>query len=126
MLTRFPKISSARQIVILAGLLVVTYIFWIGPERFFIESFGTWLLSPAIYPRLLPDPWKGWLLKALVFAPWSGLLVQAVPVLMLLAACGAAAAAILKNSILLAMGLTLTVFSVYHCLQPLGITWFTD
>ena len=120
-----PAIWTARRIVALTGILVVLYLAWIGPERFYFESFGTWIVSPAIYPRLLPLPWRGWLLKILVGAPWSGLILQAVPVLMLLGALAAAMVSIAKDSAILAcaaLGLTGIVFGVYHFLQPFGIT----
>jgi len=120
-----PAIWSARRIVALTGILIVVYVAWVGPERFYFESFGTLIVSPAIYPRLLPLPWKGWLLRVLVGAPWTGLFLQAVPVLMLLGAMAAAIVSIAKDSVLLAfaaLGLTGIVFGVYHLLQPLGIT----
>jgi len=111
--------------VALTGILVVIYLSWIGPERFWIESSGTWILSPSIYATLLPSPWKAWLIRVLVCAPWSGFVLLAVPVVLLLGAFGAAVVAFAKNSILLAcvaMGLTGLVFGVYHLLQPFGIS----
>lgn len=120
-----PAIWSARRIVALTAILVFLYMAWIGPERFCFESLGTLVVSPAIYPRLLPSPWKGWLLHMLVGAPWTGLILQAVPVFMLLGALGAATVALAKDSIILAcaaLGLTGIVFGVYHFLQPLGMT----
>lgn len=120
-------IWTARRIVALTGILVALYLAWIGPERFYLESFGTWIVSPAIYTRLLPSPWKGWLLRVLVGTPWTGVFLQAVPVLMLVGALAAAMISIAKDSVLLAcaaMGLTGLVFGVYHFLQPLGITLY--
>lgn len=124
-MNRNPASWNARRIVALTGILVVCYVVWIGPQRFYFESFGTWIISPVIYPRLLPAPWKGWLLRILVGTPWTGLVLQAIPVLMLLGAFAAALVAIAKDSAILAcaaLGLTGTVFGVYHFLQPLGIT----
>ena len=120
-----PAIWTARRIVALTGVLVVLYLAWVGPERFYFESFGTLIVSPAIYPRLLPPPWQGWLLRVLVGAPWTGLILQAAPVLMLLGAMAAALVSVAKNSVLLAcaaLGLTSIVFGAYHFLQPFGIT----
>jgi hypothetical protein len=120
-----PAIWSAQRIVVLTAILVVLYTLWIGPERFCYESFGTLIVSPAIYPRLLPIPWKGWLLNVLIGAPWTGLILQAIPVFMLLGAFGVAMVSLAKDSIILAcaaLGLTGLVFGVYHFLQPLGIT----
>lgn len=116
---------TARRIVALTAVLVVGYMAWVGPQRFYFESFGTLIVSPAIYPRLLPSPWKGHLLKILVGTPWTGFILQAIPVLMLLGALAAALVAIAKDSALLAcgaMGMTGIVFGVYHFLQPFGIT----
>lgn len=126
---RSPAIVTAKSIVALTCFLVVFYLLWVGPERFYYESFGTWIVSPAIYPRLLPVPWSGWLLKILLHAPVTCLFLQAVPVLMLVGACAAGAISISKNSRLLActsLGLTGIVFGVYHWLQPMGITlgWY--
>lgn len=122
---RSPTIWTAKSIVALTCFLVVFYLLWVGPERFYYESFGTWIVSPAIYPRLLPAPWSGWLLSILLHAPLAGFFLQVVPVLMLAGACAVAAISIPKNSRLLActsMGLTGIVFGVYHWLQPMGIT----
>jgi hypothetical protein len=116
---------TARCIVALTGVFVVLYLAWVGPERFWIESSGTWILSPAIYTTLLPSPWKEWLIRILVYAPWTGLVLLAVPVVLLLGAIGAAVVAVVKNSLLpacAAMGLTGLVFGVYHILQPLGFS----
>ena len=120
-----PAIWTARRIVALTGIFVVLYLVWVGPERFCFESFGTLVVSPAIYPRLLPLPWSGWLLRVLLGVPWTGLVLQAVPVLMLLGALAAAMVSIAKDSALLAcaaLGLTGIVFGVYHFLQPFGMT----
>ena len=120
-----PAIWTARRIVALTGILVVLYLAWVGPERVYYESFGTLIVSPVIYPRLLPTPWKGWLLRVLFGVPWTGLVLQAVPVLMLLGALAAAVVSIAKDSALLAcaaLGLTGIVFGAYHFLQPFGMT----
>jgi len=119
------SIFGARRIVALTGILVVLYLSWVGPERFWIESSGTWILSPSIYATLLPSPGKAWLIRVLVYAPWTGLVLLAAPVVLLLGALGAAVVAFIKDSILLAcvaMGLTGLVFGAYHLLQPLGFS----
>lgn len=118
-------IWTARRIVALTGILVVLYLSWVGPERFWIESSGTWILSPSIYATLLPLPCKAWVIRILVCAPWTGFVLLAVPVVLLLGAFGAAVVAVVKNSLILAcvaMGLTGLVFGVYHLLQPLGFS----
>lgn len=116
---------TAKHTVAATCCLVAGYLVWIGPERFYIESYTTLIVSPAIYPRLLPAPWKGWLVSTLVYYPWTCLVLQAVPVLMLVAAFAAGVLSLLKNSLLLAgafLGLTFVVFFVYHFLQPFGMT----
>lgn len=120
-----PEIWTARSVMALTLSLLVLYLFWVGPERFYIESFGTWIISPVIYPRLLPSPWRTQLIKVLVYAPWTSFILQSIPVLLLLGATTAAVVSIVKDSLILAclaMGLTGLVFGVYHCLQPLGIS----
>ncbi|MFZ4775659.1 MAG: hypothetical protein ACOYM3_09865 [Terrimicrobiaceae bacterium] len=120
-----PDIWTARSVTALTLSLLIFYLFRVGPERFYIESFGTWIISPVIYPRLLPSPWNAMLIKVLVYAPWTSFILQSIPVLLLLGATTAAVVSIVKDSLVLAclaMGLTGLVFGVYHCLQPLGIT----
>lgn len=123
-----PEMWTAKSVIMITGSLLALYLIWVGPERFYIESFGTWIISPVIYPRLLPSPWKAMLIKVLVYAPWTSLILQAIPLLLLLGAATAAVVSILKDSLALAclaMGLTLLIFGVYHFLQPLGITLVT-
>ena len=82
-------------------------------------------MSPSIYTRLLPAPWNAWLLRSLLHAPWTCVVVLAIPFVMVFFAVGVAAVAVVKNSMLLALAaLLLTGFlvGVYHFLQPLGIT----
>ncbi len=122
---RSQDIWTARRVLALTGMLLAFYLFWVGPERFYIESFGTWIISPVIYSRILPAPWKAMLIKMLVFAPWTSLILQSIPVLLLLGATAAAVFSIVKDSLALAclcMGTTGLVFGVYHYLQPLGIS----
>ena len=116
---------TPRRVVALTGLLVVLYLLWVGPERFVIESSGTWVVSPSIYTRLLPAPWNAWLVRSLLHAPWTCVVVLAIPVVMVFIAIAVAAVAVIKNSMLLALAafiLTGLLVGAYHFLQPLGIT----
>ncbi len=120
-----PVFWSARKILALTGVSLALYLLWVGPERFYYESFATWIVSPAIYPRLLPAPWNGWLIQTLLHVPGACLLLMAIPVLLLLGALVAGVFSIRRDSRLLAwlcLGGTGLVFGVYHWLQPLGIT----
>ncbi len=120
-----PVFWSVRKILALTGVSLALYLLWVGPERFYYESFGTWIVSPAIYPRLLPSPWNGWLIQTLLHVPGACLLLQAIPVLLLLGALAAGIFSIRRDSRPLAclcLGSTALVFGVYHWLQPFGIT----
>jgi len=118
-------ILNGRRVVGLTVLLVILYIFWRGPERFCVESFGTWLISPGIYVRLLPEPINHWLLVGLVKQSWIGALLCIAPIFLLVVAAMAGVRSLYKNSMpyaLACLGLVSTVFSVYHYVQPLGIS----
>lgn len=124
-MTTQPRIFTAVRIVALTLLGVFLYLIWRGPERFCYESFGTLVISPEIYTRILPLPFKRWLLSALLKTPLLCYLLYAVPVFMLLGAIGAGIVSIRRNSALYAWAslvLVGIVFVVYHFLQPLGMT----
>lgn len=116
---------TARRIIGAVVLLVAAYILWRGPERFSVESFGTLLFSPVICVRLLPEPLNHWLLRLIAFVPETNHLLCFVPVLMLSLALAFAIVSLRIDSLRFALAsaaLTGTVFSVYHFVQPLGIT----
>jgi len=118
-------VLKGRFLVGLTALFIVLYVLWRGPERFCIESFGTWVISPGIYVRLLPEPVNHWLLSGLVKQSWVGIILYIVPVLLLVSAFFAGAWSLYKNSIVggvACSSLVATVFSVYHFVQPLGIS----
>lgn len=124
-MTTQPKIFTAMRIVTLTLLGVLVYLIWRGPERFYYESFGTFVISPVIYTRILPLPFNHWLLAALVKAPMLSYVLYAVPVLMLLGAIVAGIISVRRDSVLYACAslvLVATVFGVYHFLQPLGMS----
>lgn len=124
-MTTQPRIFTAARIIALTLLGVFLYLIWRGPERFYYESFGTFIISPEIYTRVLPMPFNHWLLAALVKAPLLSYVLYAVPVLMLSGAIVAGIVSIRRNSALYAWAslvLVGIVFVVYHFLQPLGMT----
>ena len=124
---RAPKtFITPVRVVATAFLLPVVYVAIIGPERFYYESWGTWILSPVIYTRVSPSPLKEWLLYG--YCTWKPLTVFsiALPVILFFLSTVAAFIAIHTNSLrfaFLALLLTTGVFGVYHFLQPLGITF---
>ena len=63
------RVITPWGVVAFTAMAILTYIFWKGPERFYYESFGTWIVSPGIYVRLLPVPLNEWLLTG--FARYS-------------------------------------------------------
>lgn len=122
-----PRLFTPWRIVALMTLAVTAYVMWRGPERFYYESYGTWILSPVIYVRLLPPPLNTWLLTAMHQFPVLVHLVCAAPVALLGLSLGCSVRAIRRDSVgfaVLAFALTLTVFAVYHWLQPFGLTAF--
>jgi len=117
--------TPARVAALAVGLPIV-YVLLIGPERFYYESWGTWIVSPAIYTRISPPPLNGWLLHGFCRGPYLTFASYAAPVLLLFFAALLALLSIGKNSLLLAFAslvLVGSVFAVYHFLQPLGITY---
>lgn len=121
-----PGSVTARRVVIFTAALIVFYILCIGPERFAFESFGTWILSPLIYVRLLPEPLNHWLVTAMLRHPLIGHAFCVIPIAMLVAAFALAIHAVRRNSLssaYVSLGLSATVFSVYHLIQPMGMTY---
>jgi len=116
---------SPFRIVASMVIGIFVYLLWIGPEKFYYESFGTWIMSPLIYVRILPVPLNHVLLHALHDSPWLTYLLYAAPVLLMLIAFGVALTSIRKQSVASAFGalaLMTLVLGVYHFLQPMGIT----
>lgn len=125
-MTSQPKLLTAERIVAGTATAVFLYTLWRGPERFCYESFGTLILSPEIYTRVLPAPINHWLLSALLHQPALSLVLYAIPVMMLVAAASSAVLAWRHKSEVCAWiccGLVALVFGTYHLLQPLGITF---
>lgn len=121
-----PGFVTARRVVVFTATLIVLYILCIGPERFAFESFGTWMISPLIYVRLLPDPFNHWLVTAMVRQPLIGHAFCVIPIAMLVAACVLGVHAVRRNSLpsaYVSLALSVTVFAVYHMVQPMGMTY---
>ncbi len=116
---------TPQRVVAFTLIAIVMYVFLQGPERFYHEAFGTWIISPVIYVRLLPFPFNHWLLAGIRnFPPLSAILCIA-PLLILSLSFAFAIYSIWQNSLVhafLSLALAATVFSVYHCVQPFGIT----
>jgi hypothetical protein len=118
-------ILNGRRVVGLTLLSILVYVLWRGPERFCVESVGTWILSPSIYVRLLPEPLSHWLLAGIVKSSWVGPVLCVIPMLLLTTAAIAGFHSLRRNSLpyaFLSMGIVALVFSVYHYVQPMGIT----
>lgn len=120
-------LTPARVSTLTVGLPIL-YVLLVGPERFYYESWGTWIVSPVIYTRISPAPLSDWLRFEFVHGPFATIFVYAVPVALLFLAAVLALVSIGRNSLSIAfvsLGLVLTVFAVYHFLQPLGISYET-
>jgi len=123
---RVSDIITGRWVLVftLAGL--GAYFLWYGVERFYFESWGTWIFFPSICVRMLPMPFHGWLLRLLVLHPLAGYFLMGLPVLMLVVAFISGMMAASRNCLrlaLLTMSLGATVFGVYHALQPFGMSY---
>jgi hypothetical protein len=107
----------------MAGIWVYI-VLWQGAQRFFIESFATWVISPIIYTRICPDSFRAPLIRALVQEPLLSDLLCAVPVVMFVASLGFGFFAFRRRSFPLAVVacfLMSTIFVVYHSLKHLGM-----
>lgn len=119
------RIVTAKRLVAFTALFMLAYVLWVGPMRFSIEAYGTWLMSPLIYARLLPTPASHWLLVNLLHHPLLADFLILVPVLMFAAAFLMAAYSFWRNSLWVAYGsflIVATVISTYHYLQPMGMS----
>lgn len=127
MRTRAATHWPAQFIVLLTVLFPCVYIITVGIQRFLIESWGTWLLSPIIYQRILPPPLGQGVLYLLVKFPVLCDGLCAIPVLILCLAAFLSLRAFFDGSILkagLAFWLVSGVFVAYHHLQPMGLSYY--
>jgi hypothetical protein len=100
-------------------------VLWQGAERFYIESFATWVISPIIYTRLCPMPYKEPLLRALTAEPALQDLLCAVPVGLFVVACAFGVLAYRRHSFPFAATaciLMSSIFVTYHCVKHMGMT----
>ena len=118
------KVITPWGVVAFTAMAVLTYILWQGPERFYYESFGTWIISPGIYVRLLPFPLNEWLLTALRHIPLLASALHLAPVALLALSFALSLYSIWNKTVVhafISLGLAAAVFSAYHFLQPFGI-----
>ncbi|MGA7881182.1 MAG: hypothetical protein WCD63_09985 [Terrimicrobiaceae bacterium] len=116
---------TPHRVVAFTVAAIATYVLWRGPERFYYESLGTWVVSPSIYVRVLPVPLNEWLLGGIRNFPFLSGILCIAPLVMLMLSFALALSSIWKESLVhafLSFGLAGAVFSVYHFVQPLGIT----
>jgi hypothetical protein len=111
-------------VVAFTAMAILTYILWRGPERFCYESFGTLIVSPVIYVRLLPFPLNEWLLTALRHMPVLASALHVAPLAILALSFALSLYSIWNKTVVhafISLGLVAAVFSAYHFLQPFGI-----
>lgn len=119
------RVITPWGVVAFTAMAILTYIFWKGPERFYYESFGTWIVSPGIYVRLLPVPLNQWLLTGLRDIPLLASALHLVPLALLSLSFALSLYSIWNKTVVhafISLGLAAAVFSAYHFLQPFGIT----
>jgi hypothetical protein len=118
-------VITPRWVVAFTATAILIYVLWQGPERFYYESFGTWIVSPVIYVRLLPSPLSEWLLTGMHHVPLLSSALHLAPLVMLSVSFALAIYSIWNKTVvhaLISLALAAVVFSVYHLVQPLGIT----
>jgi hypothetical protein len=111
-------------VVAFTAMAILTYILWRGPERFCYESFGTLIVSPVIYVRLLPFPLNEWLLTALRHMPVLASALHVAPLAILALSFALSLYSIWNKTVVhafISLVLVAAVFSAYHFLQPFGI-----
>jgi hypothetical protein len=116
-----------RLLVLAMPVSVASYVWSVGWEEFYWESYGTLLLSPIIYLRLCPPSVALPAGRFLLEHPWAVMALCGIPVALLVLALVLGVCAYWRNSLLIssmALLLTLAVFTTYHFLQPLGFTVF--
>jgi hypothetical protein len=119
------SLITPQRVVAFTATAILIYVLWKGPERFYYEAFGTWIISPLIYVRILPFPLSQWLLASIRNFPLLPAILCIAPLMMLSLSFAFAIYSIWQKSLLhafLSLALATTVFSVYHCVQPFGIT----
>jgi len=125
LLAKVSPVSPSSFFLLGSILLIFLYPLWVGWERFYYESWGTWVLSPVIYSRILPDPAGAWLAGVLLKYPHWGYLLCGAPLLLLGVAFAAAVVGFQKKSLLASSGcfcILLGILTIYHHLQPMGLT----
>jgi hypothetical protein len=121
---RLAKRIKPWGVVAFTAMAILTYILWRGPERFCYESFGTLIVSPVIYVRLLPFPLNEWLLTALRHMPVLASALHVAPLAILALSFALSLYSIWNKTVVhafISLGLVAAVFSAYHFLQPFGI-----
>jgi hypothetical protein len=99
-------------------------VLWQGAQRFFLESFGTWIISPIIYTRICPEFVRAPFIHALAREPILGHLLCAIPVAIFLMAAAFGFVAFRRRSFPVAVAACLlmsSIFVVYHSVKHLGI-----
>ena len=118
------RVITPWRVVAFTAMAIITYILWQGPDRFYYESFGTWIISPGIYVRLLPFPFNEWLLRALRHIPLLASALHLAPVALLALSFALSLYSIWNKTVVhafISLALAAAVFSAYHFLQPFGI-----
>jgi hypothetical protein len=116
---------TPQRVVAFTATAILIYVCWQGPERFYYESFGTWVVSPGIYAQRLPFPLNQWLLAGMRHIPLLASVLHLAPLVMLALSFALALYSIWNKTVvhaLISLALVAAVFSVYHFIQPLGIT----
>lgn len=114
-----------QMLVLAIPVAIAAYVFAVGADEFYHESFGTLILSPLIYLRFCPDSVALPVGRFMLDHPWSVHAVCGFPVALLLAAAVLGFLGFRRNSLplsLLALLITAAVFCTYHFLQPLGFS----
>jgi len=117
-----------RLLLLANGLGLGIYVLCQGIERFYWESFGTWVISPIIYIRLSPQPLKNWMIRAVNAEPMLGDFLCGVPVVMAILSLALGVLAYRRRSLPIALvscGLMTTIFVVYHSVKHLGMHFQT-
>ncbi|MFV0338321.1 MAG: hypothetical protein ACK5LK_08795 [Chthoniobacterales bacterium] len=111
--------------ILLGPLVAFVYVFSQGVDRFFTEAYGTLLLSPTIYLRILPESVSNVLLPFFASSNLLCLALCAVPMGMLVLAVWLSVFAFKNRSMpsaLLSLFLIVLVFGVYHSVKHLGFS----
>ncbi len=118
----------SRLLLLANGLGLGIYVLCQGIERFWWESFGTWVISPIIYIRLCPPPFQYWMVDAVNAQPLLGNLLCGVPVVMASTSLVLGVLAYRRRSLPFAVAscvLMTTIFVVYHSVKHMGMHFQT-